>query len=217
MAFSSYNLVEFFAILLIFAQTSQIIKPHNATEKRKFVEVYNKNDITECFDEFVQGAVELDMMQTSIPSLINKYRDFYKPNSYKALINLLENGCVINFLFSSYGLAEEIVNSVYCCKNDFPLFGNVVEDSISFAKELKNKYSRQVKIKTTVYPISYSLIIIKKKNSSSLAKLDLYLINGDADTRHSFVFRSDDNMEGYSLYRNNFFDVFNDSKSVEII
>ena len=216
MLFSSYDTTTFFTVLLIFAQTNQIILPGHSITNKKMAEVYNKTTITESFCEFVEDAVELNMMQISVPSLIEKYRDFYKSGNYNALINLLEEGCKINFIFSAYEDELQIQNSVYCCKNDFPLFGDVIKDSISFAKKLKAKYPEQIRIKTTVYPISYSLMIIKKKRSSSIAKVDLYLIKGEADTRHSFIFRSDENMEGYSLYRNNFFDIFNDAGSVEL-
>ena len=149
--------------------------------------------------------------------LKTQLKQFYNVNLiFDILIQLLNNGCNINFIFSSYIYELQIQNSVYCCKNNFSLFGNVIEDSINFAKRLKNTYPQQIRIKKTPYPISYSLMIIKKRKCPAIAKVDLYLIKGDADSRHSFIFRSNENMEGYSLYRNNFFDIFNDIKSIEI-
>ncbi len=211
--FISCDTVDFLAVLLIFAQTGRITEP---SMKKKTVEVYNKSVITEHFCEFVNDAIEINMMQISVPSLIEKYTDFYKSDSYNALINLLDSGCRINFVFSGYINELEIQNTLYCYKNDFSLFGNVIEDSISFAKELKYKYPKQIEIRKTSYPISYSLMIIKKRRYPAIAKVDLYLIKGSADTRHSFIFRSDKDIEGYSLYRDNFFDIFNDSKVIEI-
>lgn len=214
--FNSCDIADFFSVILIFAQTEKILNPYYEKSKIKMVEVYSKTTITDNFTELVQDAIELNMMQISVPSLIEKYNDFYKPNNYNAIIQLLDNGCNINFLFSDLEDELHIQNSVYCSKNEFALYGNVIEDSITFTKDLKNKYPKQIIIKKAPYHIPYSLMIIKKRNAPAIAKVDLYLIKSDADTRHSFIFRSNDNMEGYSLYKNNFFDVFNDDKNIEL-
>lgn len=214
--FNSSDIVDFLAVLLIFAQTGRITEPYTKSTKKRTVEVYDKSTITEHFCELVNDAIEIDMMQISVPSLIEKYTDFYKSGNYNALINLLDNGCRINFIFSGYIDELKMQNTVYCYKNDFSLFGNVIEDSISFAKELKSKYPQQIAVRRANYPISYSLMIIKKRRYPAIAKVDLYLIKGSADTRHSFIFRSDKDTEGYSLYRDNFSDIFNDSQIIEI-
>ena len=181
--FNSCDTVNFLAVLLIFAQTGRITEPYRKSMKKRTVEVYDKSTITEHFCELVNDAIEIDMMQISVPSLIEKYTDFYKPNNYNALINLLDNGCRINFVFSGYIDELKMQNTVYCYRNDFSLFGNVIEDSISFTKELKSKYPQQIEIRKASYPISYSLMIIKKRHYPAIAKVDLYLIKGSADTR----------------------------------
>lgn len=209
---NDYNEETLFSTLILFAQTNRIISPQKEyTDTCNIVKVYNKTDITHQFTELISNAIEIDMMQISTPSLIHKYSDFFKPDNYSSIINALKNGCIINFLFIdpesefAYNLSD-----IYCYGNTFDIFGDVIKDSINLAQNLKNKYPDQVQIKTTMYPISYSLMIIKKREQPAIAKVDLYLLKKDADSRQSFIFNSENNMESYSLYRNNFFDIFND-------
>ena len=214
--FSSCNTEEFLTVLLIFAQTGRICFPPKEDSRKGMVEVYNKPVINEHFKELVEDAIELDMMQAFVPSLIEKYTDFYKSENYAALIQLLKQNCKVNFIFPDKNGQFHEQNYLYSHKNDFFLFGDALKDSTELVLNLKKKFPGQVRIKIIPYFISYSLMIIKKRTAPAIVKVDLYLLKGDADRRHSFIFRSNIHREEYLLYRDNFFDLFNSPESKEI-
>ncbi len=205
--------IKTLATLLILAQTKRIIYPtrkYNIKSDFAYVRVYEKNVIEENFDVLLDGANEINMLQISCPSLIEDYKDFFKPTNKKALLNALQsdNKPRLNMIFldpeCDYTL--ELMKT-FMYGNSFANDKRVIYDSINFALGLKQQFPGQIFVKTVSVPISYSILQAKKQDTSYL-KIDIYNIVSSASERCSILFDNKENKEFYDMYAQGFNRIF---------
>ena len=82
----------------------------------------------------------------------------------------------IELLLHSYMYGDNFSDSV-----------KVIEDSIDFSADLMKRFPEQVTARTIAVPMSYSFMQIKKNNSPSLMKIDIYASFNNADERFSML------------------------------
>ncbi len=201
------------ATLLILAQTDRIIYPtkrYNIKSDCNYVRVYNRSVIDENFDVLLNGSEEINMLQISCPSLIEKYADVFKQTNKKALINALlsEKKPKLNMVFldpeCDYALE---LTKTFMYGNSFANEKKVIYNSIEFALKLKAEFPYQVCVKTVSVPIAYSVLQTKKPKISYL-KIDIYNAVFSSHERCSILFDNRENKEFYNMYAQEFHSIF---------
>lgn len=219
--YEKYDIIQVLCTLLIYAQTDEIYTPDGKYKFKndfKYVKSYKKEIITRHFDELLEDAVEINMSQISVPSLIDDYDDFFKKNNRNNIFYLLENDP--NFHLKILMIDPEIPNADillhhYMYGDKFSGSREVIHDSIAFASELMKQYPKQVISKLTNVPMSYSFMQIKKRNNPSVVKVDVYTPFNNSDDRYSFVFDNVENKELYDYYSRTFYRMFFEGKRIE--
>lgn len=213
--FEKYNIIQVLCILLIYAQTNDICTPDGKYQFRndfRYVKSYKKEVITRYFDELLEDAVEINMSQISVPSLIDSYDNFFKKNNKNNIFYLLEKNP--DFRLRILMIDPELPNidvllHFYMYGDTFSDSKKVINDSIAFASDLVKNFPNQVTAKVTAVPMSYSFMQIKKKNSPSVIKVDVYAPFNNADDRFSLIFDELENKELYDYYLRTFYRMFN--------
>lgn len=205
-----YDTVQVLSTLLIYAQTGSIHTPdgkYNLKNDFRYVKSYRKEIITRHFGELLEDAVEINMSQISVPSLIDNYDDFFKKNNKNNIFYLLKKNpdFRLKILMIDPNLPEaDVLLHFYMYGDDFSDSRKVINDSITFAGNLMKQFPEQVTAKYVAVPMSYSFMQIKKKNNPSLVKVDVYTPFNNADDRFSFIFDNIENKELYDYYSRTF-------------
>lgn len=218
--FEKYNIIQVLSTLLIYAQTGDIYTPDGKYQFKndfKYVKSYKKEIITRHFDELLDDAVEINMSQISVPSLIDDYDDFFKKNNKNNIFYLLEKNS--DFRLKIMMIDPELPNvdillRFYMYGDTFSGNRKVINDSIAFASDLMKQFPNQVISKFATVPMSYSFMQIKKKINPSIAKVDVYTPFNNSDDRFSFVFDDVENKELYDYYSRTFYRMFYDGKRI---
>lgn len=220
--FEKYNTIQVLCTLLIYAQTGDIYTPYGKYQLKndfRYVKSYKKEVITRHFDELLEDAVEINMSQISVPSLLDDYDDFFKKNNKNNIFNLLKKNpnFHLNIMMIDPELPNvEILLRFYMYGDTFSGSKRVINDSIKFASDLMKQFPNQVISKFATVPMSYSFMQIKKKNSPSIVKLDVYTPFNNSDDRFSFIFDDVENKELYNYYSRTFYRMFYDGKYIPI-
>lgn len=220
--YEKYNIIQVLSTLLIYAQTGDIYTPDGKYQFKndfKYVKSYKKDIITRHFDELLDDAVEINMSQISVPSLIDDYDDFFKINNKNNIFNLLEKNP--DFRLKIVMIDPELPNvdillRFYMYGDTFSGSRKIINDSITFASDLMKQFPNQVISKFAAIPMSYSFMQIKKKNNPSIVKVDVYTPFNNSDDRFSFIFDDVENKELYDYYSRAFYRTFYDGKLIQI-
>lgn len=212
--FEKYDVIQVLCTLLIYAQTGNIYTSDGKYKFRndfRYVKSYKKEVVTRYFDELLYDAIEINMSQISIPSLIDSYDDFFKKNNKNNIFRLLEENP--DFRLKILMIDPELPNIDYLLR--FYMYGDtfsdskkVINDSIAFASDLAGRFPNQVTAKVVAVPMSYSFMQIKKKNNPSIVKVDVYTPFNNADDRFSLIFDEVENKELYDYYSRAFYRMF---------
>lgn len=222
--FEKYDVIQVLCTLLIYAQTGEIYTPTGKYQFRngfRYVKSYKKEMITRHFDELLQGAVEVNMSQISIPSLMDSdsYHDFFKKNNRNTLVDLLEQNpdFRLRLLMIDPELPyTDVLLRFYMYGDTFSDSKNVIHDSIRFAYDLTERFPEQVTAKISTVPMSYSFMQIRKKENPSVVKIDVYAPFNNADDRFSLIFDKLENKELYDYYTRTFYRMFQAGNPISV-
>lgn len=219
--FEKYNTTQVLSTLLIYAETGLIYTPNGKYELKnnfKYVKSYAKEIINKHFDEFIEDAIDINMSQISLPSLMDSYKEFYKKNIKNSIFNSLEKDhnfrLRILLMDSNTTNVDAFLNS-YMFGDTFSESKKVINDSISFASTLTKQFPNQVTVKTTSAPTSYSFMQIKK-STTSIIKIDVYTPFNNSDDRFSLIFDEFENKELYDYYSRTFWRMFWNGSIIKI-
>lgn len=220
--FEKYDVIQVLCTLLVYAQTGEIYTPEGKYKFRndfRYVKSYKKEIITRHFDELLCDAVEINMSQISVPSLIDSYDDFFKKNNKNNIFRLLKENP--DFKLKILMIDPELPNidaflRFYMYGDTFSDSKKVINDSIVFSSDLVRDFPRQVTAKVVNVPMSYSFMQIKKKNSPSIVKVDVYTPFNNSDDRFSLIFDELENKELYDYYVRTFYRMFDNGKTIKI-
>lgn len=214
--YETYDCIHVLCTLLIYAQTNIIYTQRGEYQFKNdfsYVKVYKKEIINHSFDQLLKNAVEVNMSQISVPSLIESYHDFFKKKNRDSIINALaENPDFhLNMLMIDPDMLNvELLMHSYMYGDSFSDSRKVINDSICFAAELMERFPNQVVSKIVSVPMSYSFMQIKKKDEPSVMKIDIYTPYNNADERFSMIFNNLENKELYDYYSKIFYRMFYD-------
>lgn len=219
--FEKYDTIQTLCTLLIYAQIGEIYTldgKYHFKNAFKYVKSYKKEIVNWHFDELLKDAVEINMSQISIPSIMPYYDDFFKKNNRNNIFCLLENNP--EFRLKILMIDPELQNldfllQAYMYGDAFSDSKKVVEDSVNFAVNLAEQFPDQVIAKVVSVPMSYSFMQIKKKLQPSIVKIDVYTPMNNADDRFSFIFDDVENKELYDYYVKTFCRMFGTGKSID--
>ncbi len=218
-----FSPVKVLASLLIYAQTGTLKEPGielRLEENVNYLKAYKKNIVNCNFRELFGDAQEINMAQLAWPSMLEKYSDFYKKTNKEVLLyNLMTNNDFkinVMFLDPDIEIADTIVRT-FMFGEEFGESVNVIRESIDFAKELMHEFPNRVRCRVVSCPMSYSYFESKRKDGTSIIKIDHYTAMTQCDDRYSFFIRKSDSRELYQYYQSNWKALFyNETISKEV-
>ena len=220
--YETYNCIQVLCTLLIYAQTQMIYTPRGEYQFKNdfsYIKVYKKETINQNFDLLLENAIEVNMSQISNPSLLEAYDEFFKKKNKESIMKALtENPDFhLNILMIDPLMPNiELLLHSYMYGDTFSDSVKVIEDSIYFAADLMKCFPNQVTAKTVAVPMSYSFMQIKKKNTPSLMKIDIYAPCNNADERFSMLLDDLENKELYNYYSKTFYRMFHDGTLIPV-
>lgn len=220
--YENYNCVQMLCILLIYAQTQKICTPNGRYQLRNnfsYIKVYKKETINQNFNLLLEDAVEMNMSQISIPSLLESYNEFFKRKNKEIIMNALTENP--DFRMKILMIDPSVPNidllmHTYMFGDTFSDSVKVIEDSIDFSASLMKRFPNQVTAKTVAVPMSYSFMQIRNKNSPSIMKIDIYTPFNNVDERFSMIFDDLENKELYDYYSKTFYRMFYNGNLIHI-